>query len=63
MKFTNHIKENKVRLEDIPGLWYFDKDKNISSNKSAKMFENLSIHVSTRVTYVCSNCFVSYVLF
>ena len=40
-KLVDHIKENKVRLEDIPGLWYFDKDKNISSNKSAKMFENL----------------------
>ena len=40
-KLVDHIKDSKVRLEDIPGLWYFDKDKNISSNKSAKMFENL----------------------
>ena len=40
-KLIEHIKKNKTRLEDIPGLWYWDKDKNIKSNKRAPMFENL----------------------
>ena len=41
LKLIDHLKGNKVRLETIPGLWYFNKDKNITSNKPAKMFENL----------------------
>ena len=41
IKLIDHLKDDRVRLEDIPGLWYFDKDKNITSNKSSKMFENL----------------------
>ena len=28
-------------IKNIPGLWYFDKDGNISANKPANMFENL----------------------
>ena len=40
-KLIEHIIKNKTRLEDIPGLWYWDKDKNIKSNKRAPMFENL----------------------
>ena len=40
-KLTDHLKNKSVRLENIPGLWYLDKDKNTSFNKSAKMFENL----------------------
>ena len=40
-KLIEHIKKNKTRLEDIPGLWYWDKNKNIKSNKRAPMFENL----------------------
>jgi radical SAM superfamily enzyme YgiQ (UPF0313 family) len=30
IKLIDHLKDGKVRLEDIPGLWYFDKDKNIT---------------------------------
>ena len=41
IKLIEHIKTNKTKLEDIPGLWYRDKDKNIKSNKRAPMFENL----------------------
>jgi len=41
IKLIDHIKNNKIKLENIPGLWYRDKDKNIKSNKSAPMFENL----------------------
>ena len=41
IKLIDLLKDNKVRLEEIPGLWYFDKDKNITSNKPSKMFENL----------------------
>ena len=40
-KLIEHIIKNKTRLEDIPGLWYWDKNKNIKSNKRAPMFENL----------------------
>ena len=35
------MKENEINLEDIPGLWYVNKNKEIKSNKSAQMFENL----------------------
>ena len=45
-KLIDHLKGNKVRLEEIPGLWYFNKDKNITSNKPAKMFENLDNDLS-----------------
>lgn len=41
IKLIDHIKSNKTRLENVPGLWYRDKDKNIKSNKRASMFENL----------------------
>ena len=40
-KLIDHLKENKINLEDIPGLWYVNKNKEIKSNKSAQMFENL----------------------
>ena len=40
-KLIEHITKSKTRLEDIPGLWYWDKNKNIKSNKRAPMFENL----------------------
>ena len=40
-KLIDHLKSKNVRLDEIPGLWYFDRDKNITSNKTAKMFENL----------------------
>jgi len=46
LKLIDHLKGNKVRLEEIPGLWYFNKDKNITSNKPAKMFENLDSDLS-----------------
>ena len=41
IKLIENIKSNKTKLEDIPGLWYLDKDKNIKSNKRSSMFENL----------------------
>ena len=41
VKLIEHINNGKNKLEDIPGLWYWDKDKNLKSNKSASMFENL----------------------
>ena len=37
----DYLKDKSVRIENIPGLWYFDKDKNITSNKPSKMFESL----------------------
>ena len=40
-KLIDHLKENEINLEDIPGLWYVNKNKEIKSNKSAQMFENL----------------------
>lgn len=40
-KLIDHIKDNKTKLEVIPGLWFRDKDKNIKSNKREPMFENL----------------------
>ena len=42
IKLIDHLKDNRTKLEDIPGLWYLNKDKNITSNKPAKMFENLA---------------------
>ena len=39
-KLIDHL-NNNTKLEDIPGLWYLDAEKNIQSNKPAKMFENL----------------------
>ena len=41
VKLIEHIKNQKNKLEDIEGLWYWDKDKNVKSNKPASMFENL----------------------
>ena len=41
VKLIEHINNGKNKLEDIPGLWYWDKDKNLKSNKPASMFENL----------------------
>ena len=35
------IKKNKSDLSKIPGLWYYDKDKEISFNTSAKLIANL----------------------
>ena len=32
-------------IKQIPGLWYYDNDKNISSNAPAKMFEDLDINL------------------
>ena len=36
----NFIKNNNTRIEEIPGLWYFEDGK-VKTNKPAKMFENL----------------------
>jgi len=41
IKLIDYLKDKSVRIENIPGLWYFDKDKNITSNKPSKMFESL----------------------
>ena len=41
VELINFLKGKNKDLKKIPGLWYFDKDKNICSNPSAKMFENL----------------------
>ena len=41
VKLIDHLKNKNVRLENIPGLWYVNKDKKISSNKPAKMFTSL----------------------
>jgi anaerobic magnesium-protoporphyrin IX monomethyl ester cyclase len=45
IKLIDHLKSSKVKLEEIPGLWYFDKDKNITSTKPTKMFDNLDKHL------------------
>ena len=36
----NFIKNDNTRIEEIPGLWYFEDGK-VKTNKPAKMFENL----------------------
>ncbi len=41
VELINFLKGKSKDLKKIPGLWYFDQDKNICSNPSAKMFENL----------------------
>ena len=41
LELINFLKGKTKDLKKIPGLWYFDKDKNICSNSSAKMFEDL----------------------
>ena len=46
VNLIDHIKNNKIKLEEIPGLWYFDHEKNIKSNKRAPMFENLDEDLS-----------------
>ena len=40
-KLIDHIKNNKTKLENIPGLWYWDKEAKVKSNKYSPMFENL----------------------
>ena len=40
-KLVDHIKNNKTKLENIPGLWYWDKEAKVKSNKYSPMFENL----------------------
>ena len=37
----DNIKKNKIKLDDIPGLWFFDKDNKVKSNKRSPMFKNL----------------------
>lgn len=41
INLIDFIKGKINDIKKIPGLWYKDKDKNISFNKSAKMFEKL----------------------
>jgi len=41
IQLIDHIKKNIIQLDDIPGLWFLDKDKKVKSNKRAPMFENL----------------------
>ncbi|MDA9740549.1 B12-binding domain-containing radical SAM protein [Pelagibacteraceae bacterium] len=41
LELINFLKGKNKDIKKIPGLWYFDKDKNVCSNPSAKMFENL----------------------
>ena len=40
-KLVDHIKNNKTKLENIPGLWYWDKEAKVKSNKYSPMFEDL----------------------
>ena len=40
-KLVDHIKNNKTKLENIPGLWYRDKEAKVKSNKYSPMFEDL----------------------
>ena len=37
---VKHLKNEKIKLSDIPGLWYYE-DKKIKKNKPAKMFTEL----------------------
>ena len=41
IELINYLKGNNKDIKKIPGLWYFDKDKKVNSNPSAKMFEDL----------------------
>ncbi len=41
LNLIDYLKGKLKNIRDVPGLWYLDKDKNISSNKPAKMFEKL----------------------
>ena len=41
IELINFLKGKHKDLKKIPGLWYFDKDKKVNSNPSAKMFEDL----------------------
>ena len=34
----DHIKKNKIKLDDIQGLWFFDIDKKVKSNKRAPFY-------------------------
>ena len=40
-KLIDCLNNNNNKLNEVPGLWYIDKDKNVHSNKPSKMFENL----------------------
>ena len=41
IELINFLKGKNKDLKKIPGLWYFDKDKKVNFNPSAKMFEDL----------------------
>ncbi len=41
IELISFLKGKTKDLKKIPGLWYFDKDKKVCSNPSAKMFEDL----------------------
>ena len=41
VKLIEHIKNNKIKLENIPGLWYWNEDAKVKSNTPSPMFENL----------------------
>ena len=45
LKLIDHIKEKKINLNEIPGLWFFDIDKKVSTNKRSTMFENLDVEL------------------
>nr|ABZ06234.1 putative Radical SAM superfamily protein [uncultured marine microorganism HF4000_007I05] len=42
-KLIENIKNGKFKLEEIPGLWFYDKDKEIKFNQRAPMFLNLDL--------------------
>ena len=43
INLIDFIKGKNLDIKKIPGLWYFDKDHNITFNKPAKMFEDLDV--------------------
>jgi len=45
INLIDFIKGKIKNLNKIPGLWYFDKDKNVTFNPSAKMFDNLDVNL------------------
>ena len=40
-KLLQNLKKDKIKLKDIPGLWFKDNDGNINNNRMAPMFEYL----------------------
>tara|TARA_B110000438_G_scaffold263825_1_gene276069 strand:+ start:1932 stop:3449 length:1518 start_codon:yes stop_codon:yes gene_type:complete len=46
LNLIENLKNNKIRIDQIPGLWFYDKDKNIKSNKPSSMFQNLDENLS-----------------